>query len=65
MSVALVHCVVVGGTGAEPVEHAAIVVDDDRIACDANPAVDIRALRGIRIVVQAGGVVRFDDLPSS
>jgi imidazolonepropionase-like amidohydrolase len=33
----------------------------DIVACDGNPALDIRALRGIRFVMQAGRVVRFDD----
>ncbi|HEY1298608.1 MAG TPA: hypothetical protein VGJ60_36470 [Chloroflexota bacterium] len=34
MSVALVNCVLVDGTGAEPVEDGAIVVEDQRIvAC--------------------------------
>jgi imidazolonepropionase-like amidohydrolase len=36
----------------------------DIVACDANPVDDIRALRGVRFVMQAGRVVRFDDPPS-
>ena len=36
MSVALVNCTLVDGSGAEPLENAVIVVDGDRIiACGA------------------------------
>jgi imidazolonepropionase-like amidohydrolase len=33
----------------------------DIVACDGNPADDVRALRGMRFVMQRGRVVRFDD----
>ena len=36
----------------------------DIVACDGNPAQDVRALRGIRFVMQEGRVVRFDDPPA-
>jgi imidazolonepropionase-like amidohydrolase len=32
----------------------------DIVACDENPIVTIRALRGIRFVMQNGRVVRFE-----
>jgi imidazolonepropionase-like amidohydrolase len=32
----------------------------DVVACEGNPAIDTRALRGIRFVMQGGRVVRFD-----
>jgi imidazolonepropionase-like amidohydrolase len=33
----------------------------DVVACDGNPALDMRALRGTRFVMQGGRVVRFDE----
>ena len=35
----------------------------DIVACDGNPALDTRALRKTRFVMQGGRVVRFDDRP--
>jgi imidazolonepropionase-like amidohydrolase len=32
----------------------------DIVACDGNPAIETRALRGIRFVMQGGRVLRFD-----